>query len=219
MTVHTGSRHLGLKVFRKWDRIAQANPNYPGYLVDENLKGYLTDMVIAQAYAKFNRMVIMDKVAEIMHKMTGAKIDGLIETTHNYVDFGDMMLRKGAIRSYEGELMVIPFNMRDGIVVCEGRSNTDWNCSAPHGAGRRMSRAEARRIISLGDYSKDMKDVYTTSVSMDTIDEAPAAYKDADSIIEIIGGTAKVLYRMKSKINIKAADRQYESNVKNYGRD
>lgn len=219
VTVHTGSRHLGLKVFRKWDRIAQANPNNPGYLVDEDLKGYLTDMVIAQAYARFNRMMILDRVSEIMHRMTGAKVDGMIETTHNYVDFRDMMLRKGAIRSYAGELMVIPFNMRDGIAVCEGLSNPDWNCSAPHGAGRRMSRAEARRSITLSDYSRSMKDVYTTSVSMDTIDEAPGAYKDADSIVGLIGGTAKVIYRMKAKINIKAADRQYEKNVRDYGRD
>lgn len=143
-TVHTGSRHLGLKVFNKWDRIAQRNPNAPGYLVDENLKGYLTDMVIAQAYARFNREVVLGKAAKIMHKINGARVEGYIRTTHNYVDFRDMILRKGAIRSYARELMVIPFNMRDGIVVCEGRSNPEWNFSAPHGSGRCMSRANAK---------------------------------------------------------------------------
>jgi len=214
-TVHTGSRHLGLKVFGKWDRIAQCNPNAPGYLVDEDLKGYLTDMVIAQAYARFNRMVILDKASSILHKLNGAKVDGHIETTHNYVDFRDMMLRKGAIRSYEGELMVIPFNMRDGIAVCEGKSNPEWNCSAPHGSGRCMSRADARKTLSMADYKYQMRDVYTTSVSYETIDESPAAYKDTGSILEALGQTCTVHYRMLPKMNIKAAD---EKPLKNFRR-
>ena len=172
-TVHTGSRHLGLKVFNKWDRIAQRNPNAPGYLVDENLKGYLTDMVIAQAYARFNREVVLGKAAKIMHKINGARIEGYIRTTHNYVDFRDMILRKGAIRSYAGELMVIPFNMRDGIVVCKGRSNPEWNFSAPHGSGRCMSRANAKRNISMVEYHRQMEGIYTTSVTPETLDEAP----------------------------------------------
>lgn len=205
-TVHTGSRHLGLKVFKKWDAIAQRNPNAPGYLVDENLKGYLTDMVIAQAYARFNRMVALEKAAAIMHKINGAKVVGHIETTHNYVDFRDMMLRKGAIRSYEGELMVLPFNMRDGIAVCEGKSNPEWNFSSPHGSGRCMSRADARRSISMADYKYQMRDVYTTSVNLETIDEAPSAYKDTDSILEAVGQTCTIHYRMLPRINVKAAD-------------
>ena len=172
-TVHTGSRHLGLKVFNKWDRIAQRNPNAPGYLVDEDLRGYLTDMVISQAYARFNREVVLDKAAKIMHKINGARVEGYIKTTHNYVDFRDMILRKGAIRSYAGELMVVPFNMRDGIVVCEGRSNSEWNFSAPHGSGRCMSRADAKRHISMAEYHRQMQGIYTTSVTPDTLDEAP----------------------------------------------
>ena len=207
-TVHTGSRHLGLKVFNKWDSIARRNPNAPGYLTGDALKGYLTDMVIAQAYARYNRMTVLEKAVAIMHKMTGAHLDGSIETTHNYVDFRDMMLRKGAIRSYEGELMVIPFNMRDGIVVCEGRSNPEWNCSAPHGSGRCMSRADARRRIKLTDYKSQMAGIYTTSVCSETIDEAPDAYKDTSSILEGIGQTCLVQYRMLPKINIKAAAEQ-----------
>lgn len=212
-TVHSGSRHLGLKVFNKWDRIAQCNPNAPGYLVDEDLKGYLTDMVIAQAYAHYNRMIVLEKAAAIMHKINGAKVIGRIETTHNYVDFRDMMLRKGAIRAYEGELMVIPFNMRDGIIVCEGKSNPEWNFSAPHGSGRCMSRADAKRNISMSDYKNQMKDVYTTSVCKDTLDEAPSAYKDTDSIIEALGQTCTIHYRMLPKINIKAAD---DKTIKDY---
>lgn len=205
-TVHTGSRHLGLKVFNKWDHIAQRNPNAPGYLVDENLKGYLTDMVIAQAYARFNREVVLGKAAKIMHKINGARIEGYIRTTHNYVDFRDMILRKGAIRSYAGELMVIPFNMRDGIVVCEGRSNPEWNFSAPHGSGRCMSRANAKRNISMVEYHRQMEGIYTTSVTPETLDEAPGAYKDTDSILESLGQTCIVQYRMLPKINIKNAE-------------
>lgn len=107
-TVHTGSRSLGTKVFNKWDGVARCNG---GYLTGEALKGYLTDMVITQAYAKYNRKLILDKAAEIMHKINGAKVAGNIGTTHNYLDFQDLVIRKGAIRSYEGELVVIPFNM------------------------------------------------------------------------------------------------------------
>ena len=205
-TVHTGSRHLGIKIFNKWDSVAKRNQNYPGYLLDEDMKGYLTDMVIAQAYARFNRMIVLDKAAAIMHKINGAKLVGSIETTHNYVDFRDMILRKGAIRSYEGELMVLPFNMRDGIAVCEGKSNPEWNYSSPHGSGRCMSRAEARRNLSMADYKYQMRDVYTTSVNLETIDEAPSAYKDTASILEAVGQTCIIHYRMLPKINIKAAD-------------
>ncbi|MGM9740647.1 MAG: RtcB family protein [Candidatus Cryptobacteroides sp.] len=203
-TVHTGSRHLGMKVFNKWDRIARRNPDFPGYLFGEDLKGYLTDMVIAQAYAKFNRKVVLEKAARIMHKINGACIDGYVKSTHNYVDFRDMILRKGAIRSYAGELMVIPFNMRDGIAICEGKSNPEWNFSAPHGSGRRMSRAEARRSISLETYHSQMHGVYTTSVSPETLDEAPDAYKDTGSILESLGETCIIRSRMSPKINIKS---------------
>lgn len=117
-----------------------------------------------------------------------------------------MILRKGAIRSYSGELMVIPFNMRDGIVVCEGKSNPEWNFSAPHGSGRRMSRAEARRSISMAEYHIQMQNVYTTSVTPDTLDEAPGAYKDTDSILESLAQTCSIQYRMLPKINIKNAE-------------
>ena len=205
-TVHTGSRHLGLKVCNKWERVAARNVNAPGYLTGEDLRGYLTDMVITQAYALYNRTVVLEKAAKIMHKINGARVDGYIRTTHNYVDFRDMMLRKGAIRSCAGELMVIPFNMRDGIVVCEGLSNPEWNCSAPHGSGRRMSRADAKRNISLKEYKAQMQGIYTTSVSPATLDEAPDAYKDTGSILESLSQTCRIQYRMLPKINIKNAE-------------
>jgi len=205
-TVHTGSRNLGMKVFNRWNRIALANSENPGFLFDAEMRGYLTDMVIAQAYARYNRITIMEKAAKILHKINGARVVGSICTIHNYVDFGDMILRKGAIRAYEGELMVIPFNMRDGIAVCEGKSNADWNFSAPHGSGRCMSRAEAMRCLSMDEYKKEMRDVYTTSICKETLDEAPAAYKDTSSILKAIGETCIVHYKMMPRINIKAAN-------------
>ena len=199
-TVHTGSRALGAKVFSCWNKVAQVDG---GFLRGEAMRGYLTDMVITQAYAKYNRKVILDKATEIMHKICGAKVDGIIHTVHNYVDFSDMVLRKGAIRADAGELIVIPFNMRDGIAICEGLSNPDWNCSAPHGSGRRMSRTQARRELRMKGYKEEMHGVYSTCICPETIDESPSAYKPTGEILEAVMPTCRVLYRLQSKINLK----------------
>jgi RNA-splicing ligase RtcB len=184
----------------EWNRIASAKG---GYLLGNELRAYLTDMVITQAYAKYNRKLILDKAAEIMHKICGGKVDGIINTVHNYVDFRDMVLRKGAIRSYEGELMVMPFNMRDGIAICQGLSNEDWNWSAPHGSGRLMSRTQAHRQLQMKGYKEEMQGVYSTSICPETIDESPSAYKPTEDILQAITPTCKVLYRLRSKINLK----------------
>ena len=114
-----------------------------------------------------------------------------------------MVIRKGAIRSYEGEQMVIPFNMRDGLAICEGKSNADWNCSAPHGAGHLMSRNKAKENISLEAFQEAMSGIYTTSVCPNTVDESPMAYKDTQEIISQIEPTCRILYFMKPVINIK----------------
>ena len=126
-----------------------------------------------------------------------------IETVHNFIDFRDFIVRKGAIRSYVGERMIIPFNMRDGILVCEGKSNEDWNCSAPHGAGRLMSRSQAKKRIKLEVFQDQMKDVYSTSVGASTLDEAPDAYKDASVIEKAIEPTADILFKIKPVLNMK----------------
>lgn len=179
-----------------------------GYLMGDNMIGYLTDMVIAQAYAKFNHKLICDKIAEILYKINGAKVVETIQSIHNYVSFDDKMIRKGAIKSYEGEKMVIPFNMRDGLAICIGKSNSDWNCSAPHGAGRIMSRSKAKSNISLEDFKESMKGIFTTSVCKNTIDESPMAYKDTNVIIEHIKDTCDILYMVKPVINIKSTDEE-----------
>lgn len=179
-----------------------------GYLMGDNMIGYLTDMVIAQAYAKFNHKLICDKIAEILYKINGAKVVETIQSIHNYVSFDDKMIRKGAIKSYECEKMVIPFNMRDGLAICVGKSNSDWNCSAPHGAGRIMSRSKAKSNISLEDFKESMKGIFTTSVCKNTIDESPMAYKDTNVIIEHIKDTCDILYMVKPVINIKSTDEE-----------
>ena len=177
-----------------------------GYLMGENMNGYLNDMVIAQAYAKFNHKLICDKIAEIFKNINGAKVVETIQSIHNYVSFDDKIIRKGAIRAYEDEKMVIPFNMRDGLAICIGKSNEDWNCSAPHGTGRIMSRSKAKANISLEEFKESMKNVYTTSVCKNTIDESPMAYKDTNTILNLIGDTCDIIYMVKPVINIKSTD-------------
>lgn len=200
VTVHTGSRNIGQKVCSRWSKKAIATE---GYLSGELLSHYLTDMVIAQAYAKYNRMVILDKIAALYKKMCKGKPVETIRSVHNYLDFSDMIIRKGAIRSYEGEKMVMPFNMRDGIAICTGKSNHDWNCSAPHGSGRKMSRNQARQKIDVDDFRMSMAGIYSTSVCFATIDESPMAYKDTGEIISLIEPTCNVEYFMRPVINIK----------------
>lgn len=176
-----------------------------GYLKGDLMRGYLSDMVIAQAYAEFNHKVICDLVRGIFLKFKIKEIDR-IYTTHNYISFEDKIMRKGSIQAYSDQKIIIPFNMRDGVAICMGKSNPDWNYSAPHGAGRLMSRSKAKENISLDEFKDSMKEVYSTSVGTGTLDESPMAYKNMDEILRLIGDTSEVLFLIKPKINIKAMD-------------
>ena len=189
----------------------------PGYLSGEHLMGYLVDVLIAQVYAKLNHEVINEQVVEIYKKMSGGgKPVDFITTTHNYIDYDfkaltgkpNMMIRKGSIRAYEGERVIIPFNMRDGLSICEGKSNEDWNWTAPHGAGRIMSRSKAFENLKVEDFKKQMADagIYTTTADEKTLDEAPDAYKPMDEIVKLIEPTVDIKFFMKPKMNIKAAE-------------
>ena len=183
--------------------------NYPsGYLFGEGMKGYLTDLFFAQAYAKFNHKMIGKAIWTAMRVVCPGRVEAVeeIQSIHNYINPVDHIIRKGAIRSYKGEKMVIPFNMRDGIAICEGKSNPDWNFSAPHGAGRIMSRAKAKKDIAVKDFEETMKGIYSTSVGRGTLDESPMAYKDMQEIVDRIGDTCDILYFIKPLINIKAKD-------------
>jgi RNA-splicing ligase RtcB len=127
-------------------------------------------------------------------------------TVHNYIDINHMMLRKGAISAQAGERVIIPMNMRDGSILAIGKGNPEWNCSAPHGAGRLMSRKKAREMLSLKDFKSSMEGIFTTSVGKDTIDEAPAAYKPMREILDCIGETVEVERIIKPVYNFKAGD-------------
>lgn len=170
------------------------------YLDGSNRAGYLKDMIFAQTYAIESR----HHMCRAVQSALGATITDTIDSIHNYIDFNDLTIRKGATRVHEGERGVVPFNMRDGAVIVEGRGNDDWNRSAPHGAGRRGSRTWAYDEFSVAEYQKEMQGVFSTSVNESTLDEAPMAYKDTDDILGRIHPTAEVVDTLTPKINVKA---------------
>lgn len=176
-----------------------------GYLTGDNMKGYLCDMALGELYAEWNHKCILEKISEILKKYNIKVIDN-ITSVHNFIDLHDHTLRKSAIRSYKGELMLVPFNMRDGVAVCEGLSNSEWLNSCAHGAGRKMSRTKAKQNLSLKVFQDSMQNVYSTTVCMGTIDESPQAYKDTDEIKNLISNTCEIKYMIIPKINIKATD-------------
>ena len=169
------------------------------WLEGDNATGYLFDMIFSQMYAKVNR----EYMARIIEKIIGSERGDEIETVHNFIDFHDFIIRKGAIRSYENERMIIPFNMRDGILICEGKSNPEWNYSAPHGAGRVMSRSQANKRLDVDEFKGQMEGIYSTSVGKTTLDEAPGAYKDSKIIEEAIEPTAVIIDKIKPIHNMK----------------
>lgn len=161
---------------------------------------YLHDMKIVQEYAKWNRIAIADDIRTFMKW----GIDDDFETIHNYIDTDQMILRKGAVSAKKGEMLLIPMNMRDGSLLCRGKGNPDWNYSAPHGAGRIMSRIEAFKSLDIHEFEREMHSVYSTSVCEETIDESPMAYKPMESIVENIGDTVDILKVIKPVYNFKA---------------
>jgi len=171
------------------------------YLTGEQAYEYYVDMLLAVEYAKLNRLYIKKNILKSFKNTP--KVLNEIESIHNFIDLNDFIIRKGSIRSYKGEKMIIPFNMRDGILICEGKSNPEWNCSAPHGAGRVLSRSAAKNFINLEDFQNTMNGIYSTSVCVDTLDESPFAYKDCEIIEMAIEPTATILDKLKPIINIK----------------
>lgn len=171
------------------------------WLYGSFLEDYLHDVEICQQFARRNR----EKMAEIMLERTGMTPVRAFHTVHNYIDTDEMILRKGAIAAHAGEQVLIPINMRDGSVLAVGKGNPAWNDSAPHGAGRVMSRAKARETLSLADYQAAMAGIYTTSVNEQTIDEAPMAYKSIDDILDVVGDSVEILDIMKPVYNFKAS--------------
>lgn len=187
-------------------RLFKPNPlNIPRelcYLMGEYREKYLHDMKICQEFASLNRKTIADAILDEL----GIIEQSRFETIHNYIEFGSNIVRKGAISAKSGERLLIPINMRDGCIIGEGKGNSDWNMSAPHGAGRVMSRTKAKESLSLDDFEKSMEGIYTTSVSEATIDESPMAYKPLNEILANIGDAVRVIKLIKPIYNFKAAE-------------
>ena len=165
---------------------------------------YIHDMHIMQQYAVLNRRIITET---ILKKCKPHAVDQF-ETIHNYIDTEHMILRKGSVSAMKGERLLIPINMRDGALICIGKGNPDWNESAPHGAGRLMSRTDARSSISMKEYKDAMKGIYTTCINRGTLDESPMAYKPMDEIIANIEPTAQIVSQIKPIYNFKAGDEE-----------
>lgn len=172
------------------------------YLSGKYLEDYLHDVEICQRFARRSR----EKMAEIILERTGMTGGEAFHTVHNYIDTGEMILRKGAIAAHKDEKVLIPINMRDGSVLAVGKGNLEWNDSAPHGAGRIMSRTKAKNELNLDQYKKEMAGVYTTSVNENTLDEAPMAYKSLEDIIDVIRESVDVIDVMKPIYNFKASE-------------
>lgn len=225
-SVHSGSRNFGYRIADYWQEKAVANlnnrdaeiaeikknyqgkeieerikalPKYPkelAYLEGEDLQGYLRDAEVAQEYAELNRKLI------ILRLLEDKEVDLKVQSTHNYIEGG--YIRKGAISAYEGQEVIIPLNMRDGSIFGIGKGNEDYNYSAPHGAGRKMSRSKAKEMITLDEFKESMEGIYSTCIVPSTVDESPMAYKDMNDIIENITDTVYIKEIIKPIWNFKA---------------
>ena len=187
----------------KWVQ-EKENPSMPEdlcYLSGRYLEDYLHDIKICQDFARKNR----EKMAEIILKKAKIKALEAFHTTHNYIDTDEMILRKGSIAAHKGEKVLIPINMRDGSILALGKGNPEWNYSAPHGAGRLMSRTKAKETLAMDTYKESMNGIYTSSVNESTIDEAPMAYKSINDIIDVIGESVDIIEVIKPIYNFKAS--------------
>ena len=242
ITIHSGSRHLGLEVanyyqkmgYKALNKVSDIDiekiieqlknegrekeinktikeikkqiitdiPQALAYVSEELFDDYIHDMKLIQKFAVLNRKAMMDEII----KGLGTEVAEEFTTIHNYIDTDMMILRKGAVSAKKGEKLLIPINMRDGSLVCIGKGNEDWNYSAPHGAGRLMSRTKAKKTFELKNFKKEMEGIYTTSVNKDTLDECPMAYKAMEDIIKNIGDTVDIIKRIIPIYNFKAGE-------------
>ena len=232
LSVHSGSRNIGLRVAQYYQKLAEkrikecAHDNVMMnlknveprlrekwltdfkiyinkdlcYLMDQDMNDYLHDIEIMQRFAVDNRQAMLNWITTAMD----GKILGRISSTHNYIDTRNMILRKGAISAEKGEYLVIPLNMRDGLLICKGKGNPEWNCSAPHGAGRLYSRSEAKELFTVEEYAAEMDGIFSTCINESTLDEAPFAYKDYKEIMECVEPTVEIVERLIPIFNFKA---------------
>lgn len=213
LVVHSGSRNLGKQAAEYYQNLAYKELKEKkrtqitkalAYVSGESFDHYLHDMRIIQRYADLNRKAIISEILRYMG--LEREIEEQFTTIHNYIDTEMNILRKGAVRALHGEKLLIPINMRDGSLICVGKGNTDWNYSAPHGAGRLMSRSKAKEMLKLDDFIKSMEGIFSTTVNRSTIDEAPMAYKPMEEIMANIKDTVDVVKVIKPIYNFKAAE-------------
>lgn len=234
LSVHSGSRNIGYKVAEYYQKLAEKRIKESNkkliketlltiepsereswlknnkitidrswcYLTDKDMEDYLHDVAIMQRFATDNRRQI---IKSILNSLGGNVLEE-ISSIHNYIDTENMILRKGAISAQKGEILVIPLNMRDGVLICKGKGNPDWNYSAPHGAGRLYSRSRAKELFTVEEYQKEMNGIYSTCVNQSTLDEAPFAYKNFKEIIECIEPTVEIIDRLIPIYNFKASE-------------
>lgn len=200
-----------LEAFRSNFKETVKVPHELCWLEGKDMENYLHDMRICQEFAKQNRRLIAERIITLTGIATSltelsSRAGESFETIHNYINFEDGVLRKGAVSAHEGEILLIPINMRDGSLICRGKGNKNWNCSAPHGAGRLMSRAEARKKISMEEYAESMKGIFSTCVDMSTIDESPMSYKPIEVIMEDIKDTVEIIKVIRPIYNFKSGE-------------
>ena len=205
LIIHSGSRHLGVEVAGCYQKIAgEAKPaNVPfelAYVEGQAYADYLHDMNLCAEYAVLNRQAIADVILKAMK----LKAESEFTTIHNYIDVEHGILRKGSVSAQRGERLLIPLNMRDGSLVCTGKGNPDWNFSAPHGAGRLLSRVQAKESITLSAFRESMKGIFSTSITRETLDESPQAYKSSLEIMGAIGDTVEINAAIRPVYNFKA---------------
>ena len=185
---------------KRMHKALKANPF--SYVEGKLFDDYIHDMKLTQQFALLNRKAMADV---ILKGMNWTALESF-STIHNYIDTENMILRKGAVSAQTGEKLLIPINMRDGSLICIGKGNPDWNYSAPHGAGRIMSRKQAFSSLSMEEYKKSMENIFSTCVSQDTLDESPMSYKNMDDIVNNISPTAEIIKIIKPIYNFKAAE-------------
>lgn len=232
LSVHSGSRNIGYKVAAYYQKLAETRIKEQNqillkekikeippterqewiaknkvsvnrdlsYLTGQDMEDYLHDVAIMQQFANDNRFAMLSAITKAM----SGTIREHINSIHNYIDTENMILRKGAISAQSGQLLVIPLNMRDGLLLCRGKGNADWNYSAPHGAGRLYSRSKAKEIFTVEEYAEQMQGIYSTCINESTLDEAPFAYKDYQEIMECVEPTVEIVDRFIPIFNFKA---------------
>lgn len=211
LVIHTGSRNLGLCVAEYYQKLAYRElggagqtdiPYELAYLTGQNMEDYLHDMELMQAFAALNRRIIKEEILDGMHLTE----EDSFSTVHNTVDTQAGILRKGAVSAKAGEKLLIPINMRDGALICTGLGNEDWNQSAPHGAGRLMSRKEAKESFTVSAFKKEMAGIFTTTADFATLDECPMAYKPMEDILKHITATVRVDHVIRPIYNFKGSE-------------